>query len=57
MMITVFDAAFPHLARVLRTTEDEYDPEQVRAAALKDLETHPPSGILPKSFRDLDDSN
>ena len=60
IMEAVFEDAFPQLAAVIQATDDEYDPEQVRAAALKDLETHEPSGILPKSLRDLggdDDEN
>jgi hypothetical protein len=57
MMHAVFDGAFPHLAPLVGAFEDEFDVEQVRAAAVKDLETHQPSGILPKSLRDLDKPN
>lgn len=57
MMHAVFDGAFPHLASLVGALEDEYDTEQVRMAAVKDLETHQPSGILPKSLRDPDEHN
>jgi hypothetical protein len=52
MMDAICAGAFPHLAKVREEGDlDNLDPSLVRSAALKDLESHEPSGVLPTNVR------
>lgn len=52
MMDAIFAGAFPRLAKVLQEADPEnLDPNLVRSAALMDLESHQPSGVLPTDVR------
>ena len=48
MLGAVFEGAFPNLSRLISKTETEgLDPKALRAAALRDLAEHEPSGAAP----------
>ena len=56
MMAAIFEGAFPNLAKVIEEAEEEkLDPKKVRAAAMRDLAEHEPSGVLPGSLLALEE--
>jgi hypothetical protein len=58
MLETVFDTAFPHLAKLLEVVADPddeapFDAAEAQKAALMDLRLHEGSGELPASLRKM----